>query len=264
MTLYTLDNAELVGSGRAAEVFAWGDGRVLKLFRRPDDPAAAEREFASTRAVHALGIPVPSAYEVIEVAGRYGIVFERVGGPSLIQYVQARPWALFRAANLLAELHARLHGCAAPAELPSQHELLHARINAATDHPEAERDAAHRMLAALPTGTALCHGDFHPGNILMTGRGAVIIDWERAARGHPVGDVAYTSRLFRRAGLPERTPAHIRLLFTASRALLHRAYLHRYLRLRPGSREQVAQWELPLGVMAPTWRGALTGSTGSK
>jgi uncharacterized protein (TIGR02172 family) len=260
MPQHTLDSAELVGNGRAAEVFAWGDGRVLKLFRRPDDPTAAEREFAGTRAVHALGIPVPEAYEIIQVAGRYGIVFERVSGPSLIQYVQSRPWALFAAANLLAELHARLHGCVGPAELPSHHELLRARIDAATDQTQAERDAAHRTLAALPDGNALCHGDFHPDNILMTIKGPVIIDWERAARGDPSGDVAYTSRLFRRAGPPERTPAHIRLLFTASRTLLHRAYMRRYLQLYPGSREAIAKWELPLQVMAPTWR--LRGESG--
>lgn len=249
-----LDSAVLVGSGLAADVLAWGEGRVLKLFRRQGDSSNAEREFAITRAVHQIGIPVPAAHDVVEVEGRYGIIFDRVTGPSLIEYVQSRPWMLLWAANQLAELHARLHECPAPIELPSQRRQINAQIDGATGLSEAERDAARRALYDLPEGTALCHGDFHPGNILISSRGPVIIDWERAARGNPSADVACTSRLFQHADLPGSTPSYIRLLFTMSRALLHEKYLRRYLQLRSGSREQIEAWKLPMRAAAPTGR----------
>jgi aminoglycoside phosphotransferase (APT) family kinase protein len=136
---------------------------------------------------------VPAAYEFVEVEGRPGIVFERVEGPSLLEHAQARPWTLFEAVRLLAELHAQIHRCVAPVELPSQREWSAGDIDAVADLSATEKEAARRCLAELPDGTALCHGDFHPGNVLITPRGPVIIDWETATRGHPLGDVACTS-----------------------------------------------------------------------
>src|SRR6478752_2749091 len=103
-----LPGAAIIGRGFTADVYAWGDGRVLKLFH-PGAPDRPEREYRVTRAVHAAGLPAPAVYELVEVDGRAGIVFERVDGPSLFEYVQARPWKLWWAIRRLAELHAQIH-----------------------------------------------------------------------------------------------------------------------------------------------------------
>jgi len=58
---------------------------------------------------------------------------------------------------------------------------------AAPDLPHEEKQQARRHLAALPDGNALCHGDLHPGNVLLTERGPVIIDCSAATRGEAVG-----------------------------------------------------------------------------
>src|SRR3954464_8532949 len=97
MSPATLERTELVGKGFCSGVYAWGEGRVLKLFHGWVARDRADREFAATRAVHAAGLPAPSAYELVAVEGRYGIVFERIDGVSLLGYTQARPWALFGA-----------------------------------------------------------------------------------------------------------------------------------------------------------------------
>jgi hypothetical protein len=103
-----------VGKGFCSDVYAWGEGRVLKLFHDSGAGDRVDREFAATRAVHAAELPVPAAYEVVEVDGRRGIVFERIDGVSLLKYTQARPWTIFGAVRLLAELHAQIHCCTAP------------------------------------------------------------------------------------------------------------------------------------------------------
>ncbi len=43
---------------------------------------------------------------------------------------------------------------------------------------------------ALPDRLTLCHHDWHPGNILATPTGWVLLDWEFAAAGDPAMDVA--------------------------------------------------------------------------
>jgi aminoglycoside phosphotransferase (APT) family kinase protein len=240
----------LVGRGFKSDVYAWGDGHVLKLFHAGTGRDNADREYLATRAVHAAGLPAPTAHEVVEVGGRWGVVFDRVDGPSLFEYVQARPWALPWAVRLLAALHAAIHRCAGPAELPTLRERLAGKIDAA-DHPSAaERDAARRRLATLPDGTALCHGDFHPANVLMTARGPVVIDWEGATRGHPLGDVAVTSRLIRTAPVPPWAPWVAHLLLRGTRPLLSRRYLKHYFRLQPGMRREVEAWQVPLAAAA--------------
>jgi len=240
--------APLLGRGFAADVYAWGADRVLKLYYAGKSRSAVGREYRVTRAVRAAGLPAPEAYEVIEVAGRWGIVLERVKGPSLFDAAQRRPWRMFAAVRQLAELHAQLHRCVAPAELPTQRERLAEAVEAA-DLPAAEKERAHRRLAELPDGTAVCHGDFHPGNVLLTARGPVVIDWDLAGRGHSPADVARTVRLVRNASLPPWTPRPFHWLLAATRARIERVYRERYFQLMPGTRAEVERWILP--VTAP-------------
>jgi uncharacterized protein (TIGR02172 family) len=258
-----IGKGKLIGKGLTSDVYEWSDGRVLKLVAN-SAPAAvmkriygqAEREYAITRAVHAAGLPAPATYELVEIDGRKGIVFERIEGPSMFDYVVARPWTLFAAARQLAELHAQLHGVTAPAELPSQREQFERYIAAAT-FSDDEKEATRRCLDRLPQGDAVCHGDFHPGNILLTKRGPVIIDWSTASRGHPLGDVAGTSMLFEVGGLPEGSPMHIRVLFRCTRALLCVTYLKRYFQLRPGMRRKLDEWRPPVLAGVSAWRASM-------
>jgi aminoglycoside phosphotransferase (APT) family kinase protein len=245
--------AELVGKGFCSDVYVWGKGRVLKLFHGRLGYERAEREYAAARAVHAAGVPVPTAYELVEVEGRAGSVFERIDGVSLFDYTRARPWATFSVVRQLAELHARIHDCRGPSELPSQREWVAGRIET-SDLPAGDKQAARDRLATLPDGAALCHGDFHPGNVLMTPRGPVVIDWDTATRGHPLGDVACTSRLIRTASLPPWAPGYVHLMLRCLRPVIDRSYLRRYLRLRGGTRPEIEAWQVPLAV-ARAWRG---------
>jgi aminoglycoside phosphotransferase (APT) family kinase protein len=249
----TLGAAELLDKGFCSDVYAWGNGRVLKLFYDWVARDAADREYAATRAVHAAGLPAPDAYALVELDGRRGILFDRVDGVSLLAYTQARPWLLLHVIRRMAELHAQIHGSSAPAGLPTLRDRIAARIEA-SDAPPPEKQAALERLAGLPEGTTLCHGDFHPGNILVTPRGWIVIDWSSASAGDPLGDVACTSRLMRAAQLPPWSSGYMHLVLRCFRHIMHRAYLRRYFQLRGGTRSQVEAWQAPLAVAARTWR----------
>jgi uncharacterized protein (TIGR02172 family) len=249
-----IEKGKLIGKGLTAQVYAWGDRRVLKLFESWRPAAKVAKEFAITRAVHAAGLPAPAAYELVEVEGRKGIVFERVDGRSMFEQVVARPWKLFTAARELAELHARLHAIKAPTELSTSREQVAGWIDAAAELPAAEKEELRRCLATLPDGDALCHGDFHPANILLSARGPIIIDWSSATRGHPLGDVARTSHLFEVADLPKESPRRILWLFNIARAALHRTYLKHYFQLRPGRRSELEAWRPVQRARVAVWQ----------
>lgn len=238
-----MSKGALIGQGRIAEVFAWGDNQVLKLFRDWCPPDWVDREAQIARTVQATGLPAPVVGEVVEVDDRRGILYQRIEGPSLFEKLNAKPWTLVQAARLLAELHAAIHACDVP-QLPPLKRHLEGKIRDAKPLSEAQKQAALAALAQLPDQNKLCHGDFHPDNVIMSPHGPVIIDWPTASRGHPLADVARTSLLMRVGGLPP-TPAR-RLLVQALRSAFQEIYLRRYLQRRPFSQEDLAAWELPV------------------
>ena len=74
--------------GRTAAVYAWGDGRVLKLFNDRFSERAVKHEADVARASHACGQPAPAVHDVVCVSGRYGIVYERVDGPTMLDMLR--------------------------------------------------------------------------------------------------------------------------------------------------------------------------------
>jgi uncharacterized protein (TIGR02172 family) len=235
-----------IGQGRTAEVYAWGGDRILKLYQDWMPTRAVEYEFTVTRGAGEAGLPVPAAEELVELDGRFGIVFERIQGPSLLKELETRPWKMSGVMRQMAELHARLHACSAPPEMPSLRAQLEDGIAAAAGLPEEAKQAILRRLSELPDGDRLCHGDFHPDNILLSERGPIVIDWLTAARGDPLADVSRTSLLFHTGGLPPHIPLLVQSLINASRSRMFEVYLRRYLRLHPAERRQIAAWDLPV------------------
>jgi len=234
-----------LGRGRTAEVFVWGDDRALKLFFDWAPAAWVEAEAARTRAAHAAGLAAPAVEGVVEVDGRRGIVFERVEGPTLLNRIAAQPWRLAWAARRLAELQAQMHAVPAP-DFPSQREELERKIRSLPDEAATVKERALAALAQLPDGDSLCHGDFHPDNVVLTARGPIVIDWAATVRGHPLADAARTSLLLQVGAVPPGTPG--RWLIEAGRALFHRLYLRRYLQLRRAARTQLEVWRLPIAA----------------
>jgi uncharacterized protein (TIGR02172 family) len=236
----------LIGVGRTAEVFVWGEDRVLKLYQDWMPAGAIEREFALTRLAYATGLPVPAAEEMVEVEGRLGIVFERIRGTSMLKAFEDQPWKLISISRLLAELHARMHACVLPLDTTSQRQQIEQGLTWANTLSDSEKETNLGILTRLPEGNVLCHGDYHPDNIILSDHGPVIIDWMTGRRGHPLGDVARTALLLQTGGLPPKLSPAMRLLINISRRWIHSVYLNRYLQLHPASRNEIDAWQLPL------------------
>ncbi len=240
-----------LAEGRTAEVFAWGKDKVLKLYRRDFLSPAIEEELASARAAWAAGVPTPQAFEIIEIAERRGIVFARIEGATMLASLFAHPEQLEQHAHQLADLHIALHARAI-SSLPSQRRRLTHQIQSAAGLSGQAKARALEALAALPDGNALCHGDFHPDNLMLTADGPLVIDWVDATRGQPLADVARTSLLLQTAHLSLANGALAAELL-AGLAQFHDGYLSRYLTSEPVALQQakraaIEAWRLPLAA----------------
>jgi aminoglycoside phosphotransferase (APT) family kinase protein len=235
----------LIGRGRTADIFGWQDGQIVKLFHDLMSDTAIDEEIHAGQALAATGLPVPRLYDRITLDGRRGIVYERVEGPSMLAELQRQPWRAVRFARQLADLHAAIHAVRAET-LPTQRDRLRWQIDHAAPLPDPLKAVARAALDRLPPGDRICHGDFHPDNILMTARGPVIIDWMTATRGHPLGDVARTVLLISIGAPIDSTPLWRRLLINRLRQVVLNTYLRRYRDLTGVTSAEIAAWTLPI------------------
>jgi Ser/Thr protein kinase RdoA (MazF antagonist) len=238
---------QLLARGRTAEIYAWGDGQVLKLFVPGTADEAIEQEEQSGRIVYAARLSVPAVGGRISVDGRPGLLYQRIDGPILTSLLTRQPWQLMKYGQLMAQLHVDIHDQTATA-LPSQHERLHRQIEAAPRLSPRARDFALRsldVLRASSAGDSICHGDFHPYNIVMAAH-QVVIDWNDATHGNPLADVARTVYLLREAMLPVGVPAGTRIVLGSLRNMLCEIYLREYIRVRGASRAQIEAWSVPI------------------
>lgn len=237
----TLDHslASPIGEGRTAQVYAWDDGHILKLYHAWCPPDWVEREANVARAIAESGFPTPAVGEMLELDGRRGIMYERVVGVSMLEDIRHRPWLLLRHACTLADLQAQFHQLSVPGLYSCRDGLRHS-IRRAPHLPEDLRQRVLVALETLPDGTALCHGDFHPGNVLISPAGPVVIDWMTARLGSPWADVTRTS-LILTIGVKAAGRQVSPLLRWAS-GLFHRTYLARYRSLVSHGQAELARW----------------------
>jgi thiamine kinase len=139
----------------------------------------------------------------------------------------------------LADLQGRIHAIPGPPGIPAQHERLQDKVDQAKGLPRDLRQAALRGLNRMPEGDRLCHGDFHPGNIVLTKRGPIVLDWIDAIAGNPSADVARTSVLVEGGCAVDTSLSRLQRVMVR---LAHRTYLNRYLRGRPGKEAEYMRW----------------------
>ena len=231
-----------IATGRTAEIFAWQEGTILKLYRAWCPPDWVDHELKIARVVHDAGLASPAPGEIVDVAGRRGLVYERIDGPSMLDMLKSQPWQVRSLARQMADLHIAMHTCAGTG-LSSFNDYLGRAIRAAPGLPDDLRALALERLASLPKGDRLCHGDFHPGNIMLTKRGPVVIDWMTAMHGQPLADVARSVMLLH--SRPPDIGKPLLLAFSIIVSQFESAYLARYFATQPDERKHLGAW-LPL------------------
>jgi aminoglycoside phosphotransferase (APT) family kinase protein len=213
----------LLAAGNVAEVFEW-DSRVVKLYRLGATKETALHEAATHAEVEALGLPVPAVWGVEQIGGRWGIVFDRVSAPSFAVQTREDPTAVPQSLETLARLHAHIHAHTIH-QLGSLKVRLATRIARAKLLDEPRRRILLSRIADMPDGDRLCHGDFHPINVLGQASQPIVIDWPDACHGDPAADVCRSY-----------------LLLKLHAEELAEPYLDAYCRVNDLPRGQILDW----------------------
>jgi serine/threonine protein kinase len=223
-----------LAKGHTADLYPWGEDQVVKLFVEGFSENRVHDEARITKVLQDTGL-VPKVGEVVRVGQRLGIVYERMNGPSMAQTLRADLTNALPLARQLAELHAKVHTIKVEG-LPSQPEQFEKRIQGVTLLSEEIRQELTARLEVLPRAAQVCHGDFHPDNILLTPKGGVVIDWLDASLGHPLGDVVRTLTILEGIKVSEPPLAPFMEPFIVT-------YLDHYFTFSPGSEGDLEAWQ---------------------
>ena len=187
-----------IAEGNTAELFQVSDTRVLKLFKPSYSKATVEQEYHNHRMVCAVAENVPQLFEFVEEQGRFGFVMEKIQGESLAAGLLDES-SFDQALGLFVKLHKSWLQSSAKSAVPYTEWMFYALdLNRASG-----RESLKAQIGRLPQGDCLCHGDFHPYNIIIPpSKTPVIIDFANICRAPREYDVARTYYLLREA-VPE-------------------------------------------------------------
>ena len=236
-----------IAEGATAEIFAWDEDKILKLYHEGASPGEAEKEAVCASIAYDAGVNTPAVIDTITVENRPGIIFERAHGVTMLEAIMANPQQLISYAHLLAKLQIDIH-TRTVSKLPLQCQRLQHQVQSLSGLAEEIKAALLKDLNQLQDDNAICHGDLHPENILLTAEEPVIIDWVDATQGSPLVDVARTALLLRAGDLPPSMNERRRQKIAEMRYLFYEAYLEHYTQMQSTSRKAITRWELPVAA----------------
>lgn len=179
----------VIGRGAQSVVVANGN-RAQKIYPANYPLARVNREMEAQRLAQENGIRTPKIYDVKCIENRPMLVMERIEGIPLDECMRRQPSMALSMLEDFARIQHQIH------QIPfAGHEPLTATVRSRINQlplDDGKRLGLMSSLRLLPEETALCHGDFHPQNVMIDESGPVIVDWADAAAGHPLADACQT------------------------------------------------------------------------
>lgn len=167
----------------------------IKVFDNDFSKADVLNEALNQARIEETGLNIPKIKEVCMIDGKWAIVSEFIKGKTLAQLMKENPEKKSEYLNLFVDLQIEMHSKKAPL-LGKLKDKMNRKISEA-DIDATTRYELHTRLESMPKHNKVCHGDFHPSNIIITDDGtAYIIDWSHATQGNASADVARTYLLF--------------------------------------------------------------------
>jgi tRNA A-37 threonylcarbamoyl transferase component Bud32 len=237
-------NTRLMSPRMTSDIIECDGWLVVKLYSLGVPREVVDREVRLTNLARSNGIVAPVIREVVSDEGRWGYSYERIEGLTMLELLVEGASDVDSLARSFARLHREVHQRSDMALPPLKDQL--AEVIGAGLIPQELKEIAMTTLSQLPDGYVICHGDYHPGNIIVTAQSEVILDWVDAACGRWLADIARTLMLLevwlpnevRRKGLAVSDEALDRFL----------AVYRSHSLTTEGEEEEVRRWLLPVAV----------------
>lgn len=234
----------------------WATPLVVRILPSRDRDAQAHREADAQAWSRSVGYDAPRILEVLNADDGFGLpvqIMEQAPGTTMLDALLHKPWRAFALIDQLAALQLALHalptatwpGTTDPRDLVDKRLGMPRRAVGELADP-ALAEALERVEAVIPEGIGgdlvVCHGDFHPLNVMIDGDHAAVIDWSDAGLGPREADVARTLLLFQVASIAATSSVE-RIALKVAGPRMRGRYRRRYERSQPLDPGRLLVWE---------------------
>ncbi len=187
---------EKIGKGRTAEVYNYKNNKVLKLFYSSSNDKDIEYEYLITKNISGITRLAPQVYDVVSIKDRVGIVYEKMNGETLSDYLSKNFKNVRKIIREFVQTQKILNNIN-PENFPSHTDKLKQKIMISNLLSDSEKETIIKYLQII-NNNEICHGDYHPDNVLVDQNyNFRVVDWANTFISNKYIDIARTYYLIK-------------------------------------------------------------------
>lgn len=185
-----------IGVGRTAEVYDYKDDKVLKLFYSALSAKNIEDEYLIAKNISTTTSLVPKVYDIVHIRNRTGIVYEKIKGKMLSDYLSGNIINTRNIIRKFAQTQQRISNINVE-NVPNHTDKLRQRISSSCLLSDSEKETVLKYLSII-NNNEICHGDYHPENVFVDqNQDFKVIDWANMFVSNKYIDIARTYYLIK-------------------------------------------------------------------
>ena len=185
-----------IGAGRTAEVYDYKDDKVLKLFYSAFSTNIIEDEYLIAKNISTTTSLVPKVYDIVHTRNRTGIVYEKIKGEMLSDYLSGNIISTRKIIRKFVQTQRRISNINVE-NVPSHTNKLRQKITSSCLLSDSEKEIVLKYLSII-NNNELCHGDYHPENVFVDqNHDFKVIDWANMFVSNKYLDIARTYYLIK-------------------------------------------------------------------
>ncbi|MCP4251819.1 MAG: phosphotransferase [Candidatus Scalindua sp.] len=185
-----------IGTGRTAEVYDYENGKVLKLFYTDYSVKAIEEEYLIAKNISSVTSLVPKVYDIVHNKNRTGIVYDKIEGKMLSDYLSGNLINARKIIRKFAQTQKEISDINVE-NILNNTDKLRERITSSRLLSDSEKETVLKYLSII-NNNELCHGDYHPENVFVDQNyDFKVIDWANMFVSNKYIDIARTYYLIK-------------------------------------------------------------------
>ena len=175
---------KLIAKGNSAEIYKQNENKICKLFYKNYPKQLVEHEFNNAKIIYQLGINTPFAYDIVFIEERYGIIYEKLNGTTLLSKINTENTNV----DFWIEKFVNFHK-----------DFLKYQSDVLINYKDflklfaSESVDLIKKIDNLQDGNFVLHGDFHPENVIVDNKSNLfLIDMMNVCKGPMIYDIART------------------------------------------------------------------------
>lgn len=185
-----MELTNLIATGKSSMVYRYGD-QAIKVFNPSASKVDVLLESLNTARVEETGLNLPGINQVTMIDGQWAIVMNYVQGETLASKMEQDPDHMESYIEQMVDIQLNIHSKKSPL-LNKLKDKLKTQIKSLTVIDDIVKYELLTRLDGMPKHDKVCHGDFEPRNILLSGDDYYTLDWMHATQGNASADVART------------------------------------------------------------------------